>query len=327
MGTYVIGKAWQHSITLLFLALFITACGAPSDTLSSNAPGISPVVQVASSGKPPEKIMILPESIPLDNCNGSSEVSFTIQRSRAILHTLDLGAQIAVDARGSAGIPEFGQVQIGAEVATHYNVTYGEQETIARSLTIGARPGTNILHHIQQVEYWETGTVIISAAGHSVNLPYRFRTDFGVEFLNSERGTCPSDTNPPEPPPGQESVPTTQQNQPSPIASAPTVPVQQPPSQSTSQQSACPNINSLPAEDELSARRPQVIPPGCILIVEWYVTGYCELLITTTIPPLSANAHGHWWYVHPKQPDGPSGHIARFKARSDTSDCMVKDER
>jgi hypothetical protein len=152
------------------------------------------LVQVVPDDSPPEKRVISSESIPQNNCGGSASVSATIERSRSIAYTLEMGGEVTVDASGSAGIPELGEVQVGAEVAAKYGVSYGQKETLSRSVTVSAKEGTNILHLLRQVEYWETGELIIEQGDKTLRYPYSFRRDFGVELVKSENRGCPTPT-------------------------------------------------------------------------------------------------------------------------------------
>jgi hypothetical protein len=100
-----------------------------------------------------------------------------------------------VSANGDVGIPGIGSVGVGTEVARKYGVTYGQEQRLSRSVTVSAKEGTNMVHTIQQYEYWETGEVVISVGNQNLRLPYSFRRDFGIELVNSRNeDNCP--TNP-----------------------------------------------------------------------------------------------------------------------------------
>jgi hypothetical protein len=199
MSIKIAEKSFHHPILLLLLIASIAGCSDLEKQPTEVSQIVTPAIQVIPSGEPPEKRVISSETIPQNNCGGSAGVSSTIERSRSIVFTLDLGAEISVNASGSAGVPGIGEVQVGAKVAAKYGVSYGQEETLSRSLTVSAKEGTNILHTLQQVEYWETGELVIVAGEKSLSYPYSFRKDFGVEHVKSENMGCPSLTPTPTP--------------------------------------------------------------------------------------------------------------------------------
>jgi hypothetical protein len=151
-----------------------------------------PIIQVVHSNIPPEKQVIFVETIPQNNCGGTAPVSNELERFRTIVHTIELGGGVAVNEKGEAGIPGVGNVQVGAEVAATYGYSYGQQDTISRKLTVSAKEGSWVNHKIQQVEYWQPGEVIILIADKEVGrYHYQFRTDFGIEFVETTPLSCP----------------------------------------------------------------------------------------------------------------------------------------
>ncbi len=184
--------ASRYSLYILILVLanmLTTGCLFIKPQPDSAQLGV-PVVQVIPSGNPPEKRILSSETIPQNNCGGSAEVSSTIERSRSIAYILEIGGEIKIDADGSVGVPDIGEIQVGAEVAAKYGVTYGQEETFTRSLTVSAKEGTNIQHELKQVEYWEIGELVFTSAEKTMRYPYSFRRDFGVELVKSENIDC-----------------------------------------------------------------------------------------------------------------------------------------
>jgi hypothetical protein len=193
MNLKVLRYPFYRPTLFLLLTMLIAGCGLVKPS-SESAQVAAPIVRVVPSDSPPEKRIISSEAVPQNNCGGSAGVSSTIERSRSIIYTLEIGAEVTVDGNGSAGIPEIGEVQVGVEVAAKYGVTYGQEETLSRSLTVSAKEGTNILHSLRQVEYWETGELIITRGDKTLHYPYSFRKDFGVELVKSENVGCPTST-------------------------------------------------------------------------------------------------------------------------------------
>lgn len=188
----------QHHINFLMLliaaVLVITGCSSSSNaaapTSVAGSPNIiAPIIRVVQ-GLPIEK-SISEEIIPQNNCYGNSPVSTVIQRSRTIKRSVDLGSGVTVSGSGEVGVPGMGDVQVGAEIAANYNVSYGDEETVSRNIMLTAKEGSNLNHRVRQYEVWETGEVIISSGNTEVaRYPYEFRSDFKFELVDVEPIQC-----------------------------------------------------------------------------------------------------------------------------------------
>lgn len=189
-----------------FLIFMITACsGGSGDDGETNS--LIPQIHIFPSGQ--EKSLISQEIIDQDNCKGSADTSQTVERSHTVLYTLELGSGIKVGVDGRAKIPEIGEVGVGAEIATNYQVGYGRSEGVSRSQTVAAAPESHIQHTIQQYEIWETGEVLIVVGDISQRLPYKFRSDFSIEIVAPANIVCPGNSiveSPDSPPESQVST-------------------------------------------------------------------------------------------------------------------------
>lgn len=175
-----------HVTSTTIIILLLTGCG------SGNNQTI-PQVQVVKSDAPPEKRVVSKESLPQQNCGGSSMVTNEIERTRTIQFTLDVKGSITVDGGGEAEIPGVGKFNVGVAVAHEYGVGYGESTSMSRKIAVSARDGTSVVHNIQQVEYWQTGTIIVLLNGKTItSYPYQFRTDFNIELINTQPLSCPT---------------------------------------------------------------------------------------------------------------------------------------
>jgi cell division septation protein DedD len=196
MSRKIAKKSFHYPILLLLLMTLVVGCGGPPQQPTESAQIVVPTVEVVPSGALPEKRTISTETIPQNNCSGSTDISNTIGHLRAIVYELEVGEGILVSDSGNADIPGIGKVQVGAEVAAHYGVTYRKAESLSHLLTLSAKAGTHMQHTLQQVEYWETGELIIVAGEKTLRYPYSFRKDFGIELVKSENVGCPLTSNP-----------------------------------------------------------------------------------------------------------------------------------
>ena len=191
MSTKITKESLYYPVFLLLLIMLIAGCAGLFERPTESAQAV-----VIPSGAPPEKRTISTETIPQNNCGGSTDISNTIEHSRYIVYELEVGEGISVNVNGDADISDAGQVQLGAKVAAQYGVTYGQAESLSRSLTVSAKAGTNMQHTLQQVEYWETGELIIVAGEKILRYPYSFRKDFDIELVESENVGCPQTPSP-----------------------------------------------------------------------------------------------------------------------------------
>jgi len=146
-------------------------------------------VRVIPSGEPLVSV-VQTEKIVQPNCGGTLEVENVVQRSRTIIHTVELGGGVEVNARGEVGLLGTG-VQVGAAIAAQYGQSYGTEDTLTRAITVKAKQGTNMEHTIQQVEIWQLGTAEITIGDQRFTYPYQFRNDFSVELVKSQNIGCP----------------------------------------------------------------------------------------------------------------------------------------
>ena len=294
----------SRGIVLTALLVVVVLLAACAPTTAEPAIGQAPTPEVFVFPGPTEEILISTEDIPQNNCDGSAEKSDTVEKSHTILRTLELGTGITVDAGGQAGIPGVGQVSVGVAVASHYNVSYGSQDTITRATHVAAAAGTNILHTIRQYEIWETGEILVSVGGVNERIPYRFRKDFGMETLPPANLGCP----------GQGALPAQSTTQSDSVAVPQPTTIPAPPS-SNCKETGGETLSPLPAAP----------PDGCVLIIEWWVppdTNNCEVLVTFNPPVLPEGATGTWWYTYP---DRPASHIQAFRQKY--PHCRVEDLR
>lgn len=179
---------WLVSLAVLVL---IAACSGPEPKGGDEGSVALANVEVFVFPGEVEKRLISYEDVEQNNCDGSAEMSQTIKREHTVQYILEIGTELTVNAEGNVGIPGIGEVGLGAEVATHYGVGYGRQESLSRSVTVAAAPETNILHTIRQYEVWEIGEILVVAGENSQRLPYSFLRDFSVESVPPANFGCP----------------------------------------------------------------------------------------------------------------------------------------
>ena len=180
----------------MVIILLLSGCGIANSQTStiqpSPVPSI-PQIKIEKSNASPEKRIISKESLPQQNCGGSSSVTNEQERSHTIQFTLDVKGGITVSGGGEAEIPGVGKVNVGVAVAGEYGVGYGESTSMSRKLSVSAREGTSVIHDIQQVEYWQTGNINVLIDGKvTASYPYQFRTDFGFELVGTQPQPCPT---------------------------------------------------------------------------------------------------------------------------------------
>jgi hypothetical protein len=171
---------------LIFLIAFLfvlNGCGIPT---SSSIPQIQ--IQILSTEmKDP---VIFP--VPQPNCNGSAEVENQYQYSKQITNIIEIQDGIQVSGEGKIGVLGT-DVGVGTVVSKQFGQSYGVTETITRSITVKASPGTDMEHTLRMGEIWKNGSAKITFGGEEKNIPFSYRYDFGIELVGSkDKKDCPT---------------------------------------------------------------------------------------------------------------------------------------
>lgn len=170
--------------SLLFLIAFLVAsCGTPPPPSSQGVSNPNTNIEIQITGTEP--IELGTETIYQPNCTGTAEVENSIEKSRTIQYVMEVQNGASVNANGQVGFAGT-DIELGATVASQFGQSYGTSETLTRSITVKAKPGTNMQHVIRQVEIWKTGQAKISVGGQQIIIPFKFRSDFAIELVNSQ---------------------------------------------------------------------------------------------------------------------------------------------
>jgi hypothetical protein len=188
----------------------VASCSTPQ---SSNQNGSNQGANIEIQMTGTESKEVRTETIPQQNCTGSAEVENSTEKSRTIEYVMEVQNGASINANGQVGFAGT-DVELGATVASQLGLSYGTSETLTRSITVKASVGTNMQHTIRELEIWKVGQAKISVGGQETIIPFKFRSDFAVELVNSQDLGCPSTGTQPEaqPQPTQASN-NSQQNQ------------------------------------------------------------------------------------------------------------------
>ncbi|MCI0561679.1 MAG: hypothetical protein MN733_24585 [Nitrososphaera sp.] len=176
-------------VALIILALFVSC-------RPSSPPPNPPLITVELTGT--QARASYEETITQPNCGGSAEAENTVGRSRSIKYEIEVQHGLEVNANGQIGFAGT-DIELGATVASQLGHSYGNEETLSRSVTVKASPRTNMVHRIKQEEVWQVGTATIVVGDSQMIVPFSFRHDFSVQLVDSyDRKDC--DTLVAEPP-------------------------------------------------------------------------------------------------------------------------------
>lgn len=174
---------------VILLVFVIMSCTSPVQTPTVSGQNINIEIQITGS----DAKELSRETIPQNNCNGNAEVENSVERSRSVEHTIEVQNGVSVNANGQVGFAGT-DIELGATVASQLGQSYGTAETLTRSITVKAKPGTNMQHIIRQVEIWKVGQAKISVGGQQTIIPFKFRSDFAIELAGSDEIICPNGT-------------------------------------------------------------------------------------------------------------------------------------
>lgn len=174
-----------RSLFVLF-AFIVTSCGgAPTPPPGNPYPNVDIDIQITTS----ESKEIGTETISQPNCTGAGEVENVVEKSRTIEYVMEVQNEVAVNANGQIGFAGT-DVELGATIASQFGQSYGSSDTITRSITVKAPPGTNMQHIIRQAEVWQVGKATITVGGQQTIIPFKFRSDFAIELVESKLIAC-----------------------------------------------------------------------------------------------------------------------------------------
>lgn len=174
---------------LILFAFIVTSCGGtppPSNPKITN-PNVPLDVQITGS----ESHEITTEIVSQDNCTGAAEVESMVEKSRTIQYVVEVQNGLSVNANGQVGLAGT-DIELGATVASQLGLSYGESETITRSITVKTPAGMNMQHVIRHAEVWKTGNATVSVGGQQTVIPFKFRSNFAIEPAGSSQIICPA---------------------------------------------------------------------------------------------------------------------------------------
>jgi len=174
----------------MIVLLIIVASGLMACDVGDNGTQSVSAPLIAFRDGEPEFEEIGREKELINNCGANAETRYTVEKSETIAHTLEVGQEVGLSVDGMAAPGGVG-VNLGASVATHYGYQYGTEQSIARSVDVGAKEGTCIEHEIVLLERWEVGEAVVTVGNGNHKIPYRFRTDFRVRKGDSQELGCP----------------------------------------------------------------------------------------------------------------------------------------
>lgn len=182
------------SVLIALAALILPACGSPSTPVASQPRDTNPTqaaIAITIGETQPDYRDITFDIHRQNNCGGNSEAEYTYEQSRSIAHTLEVGAEFEVNAKGEVKIAGTG-VELGASVAAKMGQTYGSERSVSRSLKLKAQPGSWMEHRIKLVEVWQTGEAQVTVGGGTHRVPFSYRSDFALELAESRQLACPT---------------------------------------------------------------------------------------------------------------------------------------
>lgn len=168
--------------------IFAIALLAGCSTANPSADTKNYQVEILELTEPVYEV-IRTENIDQQNCNGTGDVDNVIERTMGINHSIEVGLGLTVDVNGDLKLFGTG-IDLGEAISSELGYQYGITESMARSITVRAAPKSHIVHTIKLSEVWEAGTARITANGQSMDIPFRFRTNFSIDLLDSMPIDC-----------------------------------------------------------------------------------------------------------------------------------------
>lgn len=175
-------------VAFLIVSYLLAGCSFNLPFSSSNS---SPLIQVIKSEQEPVKQTIFIDSVPVANCGGTGNAIYEYEKSHNLSYVAQLDGNIDIKSDGNASIPNLGELNVGREIASKYNLNYSQTDNVSRKLSLEASSGTKVIYKIRQYELWQKGQVVIVVNGNTIaTYNYEFRNDFGIELMDSKQDSC-----------------------------------------------------------------------------------------------------------------------------------------
>jgi formylglycine-generating enzyme required for sulfatase activity len=155
-----------RSTLFVILILLLAACQPGSSVVTIPTPTLVTQTTVLLENRKVEKILAESDSRWLDNCNGSGQISQTVNRGRIVNVEIELevGATIGVGLKAIAT----------TEIETKLSVKRGEELQASESVTLDIGPGYRDLYEVKWFETWEIGEIFMEGerGAYRVRLGY-----------------------------------------------------------------------------------------------------------------------------------------------------------
>lgn len=185
---------------LALVSLFLIACGgtaSPTSIILTPTHTSTPIPLAESSQEisvsflNPEIIIVKHSSINQNNCGGNSILTNTVSRTRSIEHVMTTDIGLAVSATGTVSVLGTG-IELGTQVSTSLGYSYGATAQFSRSMTVSAQPQTFVTHDFVLQEIWDVGVSNVKVGTDELAIPFRIRSDFAIELVESSVKPCPT---------------------------------------------------------------------------------------------------------------------------------------
>jgi hypothetical protein len=170
---------WLPCIAIL-LTILLSACNNGTPTPPTSAPSPTPDVRLENVRT--EREPYTTNSVPLENCNGTSEVTQTISRTETVTVETEYGGSAEL----SAGIKSILDAKLGAQ----FNVTNGQVREFKQEFKLSADASKKVAYEIRWYATYQTGEAVL--AGLNLRVPFRMRTGLDGELGSGAPLTCPT---------------------------------------------------------------------------------------------------------------------------------------
>lgn len=130
------------------------------------------------------------ENIPINNCNGSSDVEQQIERGFTVSIELTENPEL-IDEYGNIYVAGAGTAGIGSKIAAAYGFSYNQQVANSSSLRLSVPPNSNSIYTVEYYDIWENGIAIVSKNGEELaRYPYKIKTSSSIQLFSMQGFDC-----------------------------------------------------------------------------------------------------------------------------------------
>jgi hypothetical protein len=173
-------------ILILVMTSALLSCSRQENGSSPKDTITDVIVRVAQPVQSKDKV----QKIPLDNCNGTSELERGLELGQFQRQTIEVGDKAVTTAGVEIDIPSAARVKLEGRVTSEYRQAYENASSLIDNFRMKAKPGSHVLYQINWDKIVYKSEVVFSYEQKSLRTSYEYTLSV-PDYGGTERLPCP----------------------------------------------------------------------------------------------------------------------------------------